>query len=222
MARARRTRLGWLGPVIVLVGIVVAGLGTWYMVSQRPKVGAVIETQPVDARRSLVVLAEDGGDRNFVELRDADRVVWQSIVPTYAGRPGASGIAWSPLSVTVRVIRDGHAEIFALALSNGSKLGGFKLAPTHGDVIKQTSGPVTLTDHVRSYEVVSGPGWNQLVAIDLGTGQPLWKQDLDAAVIEAGDLEDNLVWIRQGGRTRRFRVTDGVEAPVNAGSGSST
>ena len=30
------------------------------------------------------------------------------------------------MAVSVRVIRDGHAEVFALARSNGSKLGGFK------------------------------------------------------------------------------------------------
>ena len=75
----------------------------------------------------------------------------------------------------------------------------------------QTTGPVTLTDHVRSYEIVSGVGWSQLVAIDLATGEPRWKQDLDGGLIEAGGVEGEFVWIRQAGRTRRFRTVDGSE-----------
>jgi len=208
---AKRTRLGWLGPVIVLVGIAVAGLATWFMIVSKPKAGAVIDTLAVDRSRSLVIRAEDGGDRNFIEMRDGDRVLWQSIVPPYAGRPGAPGIAWNDLAVSVRVVRQGRAEIFAIAIANGSKLGGFKLAPGKGAVAKQTTGPITLTDHVRSYEIVAGVGWGQLVAIDLGTGEARWKQDLDGSVIEAGGVEGGYVWIRQGGRLRKFRAVDGSE-----------
>ena len=185
----KRQRLGWLGPVIVLVGIAAAALATWFMVVSKPKAGAVIDTIKVDATRALVVRGEDGGERNFVELREGDRVLWQAITPAYAGRPGAPGIAWNDIAVSVRVIRDGRAEVFAIARTNGSKLGGFKLAPGKGNVTKQTVGPVTLTDHVRSYEVVSGVGWSQLVAIDLGTGEPRWKQDYDGGLIEAGGVD---------------------------------
>lgn len=207
----KRRRLGMLGPVIVLVGIATAAFATWFMIVSKPKAGAIVDTIAIDQARAFVVRAEDGGDRNFVELRDGNRVVWQAIVPAYAGRPGAPGIAWNDLAVSVRVIRSGRAEVFAIAKANGSKLGGFKLAPGKGAVTKQTTGPVTLTDHVRSYEIVSGAGWNQLVAIDLGTGEPRWKQDIDGAVIEAGGVDGEFVWIRQAGRTRRFRSADGHE-----------
>jgi outer membrane protein assembly factor BamB len=208
----KRRRLGWLGPVIVLVGIAAAALATWFMVVSKPEAGAILDTIEVTKTRAFVIRAEaDGGERNFIELREGDRVVWQAFVPPYAGRPGVPGIAWSDIAVSIRVIRDGRAEVFALAASNGSKLGGFKLAPGKGRVIKQTAGPVTLTDYVRSYEIVSGAGWNQLVSIDLGTGEPLWKQDLDGAVIEAGGVDGEFVWIRQAGRTRRFRTVDGSE-----------
>lgn len=208
---AKRTRLGWLGPVIVLVGVVAAGLAVWFMIASKPEAGAIVDTFALDKTHALVVRAEAGGERNFVELRDGDRVVWQAIVPAYAGRPGAPGVAWNDLAVSVRVIRDGRAEIFAVALSNGSKLGGFKLAPGKGKVTKQTTGPVTLTDHVRSYEIVAGVGWAEIVAIDLATGQALWRHELEGAAVEAGGIDHEFVWIRQAGRTRRFRAVDGNE-----------
>lgn len=224
-----RRRLGWLGPAIVLAGVAVAGVGAWYMARARPVPGAVIDTIRVDDRSAFVVRGEEGGERSFVELREDDRVVWRALTPTYAGRPGAPGIAWNRSSVTVRVIRNGRAEVFALAMHDASKLGGFKLAPGTGPAEIATHGPVTLTDHVRAYEIVSGPGWHQLVAIDLATGEGLWKQDLGAAAIDDGGLEGaaaapvmplgaepriepaGTVWIRQGSVRRAFRTADGTE-----------
>jgi outer membrane protein assembly factor BamB len=206
----KKVRLGWLGPAIVIVGIIVAAIGAWYVIHARPKAGAVIDTIAIGGTRSLVVRDEDGGERNFVELRDGERVVWQAIVPPYAGRAGAPGIAWNERAVSVRVMRDQRAEVFAVAMTNGSKLGGFKLAPGKGPVTKPTAGPVTLTDHVRSYEIVAGSGWSQLVAFELSTGEPQWKQDFDGP-IEAAGVEGNVVWIQQSGRRRNFRAVDGVE-----------
>lgn len=207
-----KTRLGWLGPVIVLVGVVVAGIATWLAIASRPEAGGVVDTIRIGGERALVVRVEVGGDRNFVELRDGERVVWQALVPPYAGRAGAPGIAWNDVAVSVRVIRNGRAEIFGLAMPNGTKLGGMKLAPDHGPVTKQASGPVTLTDHVRSYEIVAGSGWHMLAAIDLASGEPRWKQELGASLIEAGGVQSDVVWIRQDGQTRRFRASDGAPA----------
>lgn len=206
-----KRRLGWLGPTIVLLGVAVAALGVWVMTTQRPKPGAVVDTIAIGGGRALVVRAEEDSDRNFIELREGEKTVWQALVPPYGGRPGAPGLAWNDLAVSVRVIRNGRAEVFAIAMQNGSKLGGFKLAPGKGTVVKATNGPVTLTDHVRSYEIVSGNGWNQLVAIDLGTGEARWKHDLDAAPVEAGAVENGVVWLRQAGRVRRFSADDGTE-----------
>ena len=225
MARPEaRRRLGWLGPAIVIAGVAIAGLGVWYMARARPEPGAVIDTIRIDDRASFVVRAEEGGDRNFVELRDGDRLVWQALVPPYAGRPGAPGIAWNQTAVSVRVLRGGHAEVFALAMRDAAKLGGFKLAPGLGPAVKATRGPVTLTDHVRAYEIVGGEGWHQLVAFDLSTGEAVWKQDLGPAPIDDGGIEApaggaghdaasarGTVWLLQGGRRRAFRAADGVE-----------
>jgi hypothetical protein len=208
-----RQRLGWLGPAIVLVGAAVAALGVWYMVSVRPVAGPVIDTLVVDAHRALVVRGEIGGDRAFVELRDDDRVLWQALVPHYAGRAGASGIAWGSTAVSVRVIRDGHAELFALTLHDAAKLGGMRLAPEHGPVTDDPASPVTLTDHVRSYEVVAGPDWHQLVAIELKVGRALWSRELGPGPVRAGGVEGDLVWIDQapGGR-HCFHVVTGLPA----------
>lgn len=209
MARRRSAILGWLGPAVVILGVIAAVAGAWYTVTARPEAGAVIDTIPIDATSSLVVRAEVGGDRNFVELRHGDELEWHALVPPYAGRPGAPGIAWGEIAVTVRVIRNGQAEVFALHRRDASKIGGFRLAPQHGPVVKQTVGPVTLTDHERSYEVVSGAGWNQLVGIDLATGEAIWMHELGDVPVVDGGVDRGLVWVKQGPVTKTFVGRDG-------------
>src|SRR5207248_5586398 len=95
-------------------------------------------------------------------------------------------------------IRDGRAELFALAMHDASKLGGMQLAPDHGPIVERAEGPVTLTDHARSYEIVSGTDWHQLVAIDLTSGRALWAHELGPAAVRAGGVTDGEVWIDQG------------------------
>jgi hypothetical protein len=211
-----RRRLGWIGIAIVIVGAIVAVLGAVVFVTGRPKVGPVIDTISIDASRSLIVRAEEGGDRNFVELVDAGESKWRALTPPYAGRPGAPGIAWGQGAVTVRVIRNGRAEVFALAMTNASKLGGFKLAPGKGSVVKQVRGPVTLTDHERSYELVAGDGWVEIVTIDLASGEALWRQDLGAQPIDDAKIEGGAIWIEQAGKRRAFSLRDGVERSSNS------
>src|SRR5687768_5568989 len=106
-----KRRLGWLGPAIVLLGVAVAAVGTWYAIAAKPIPGAVIDTIAIDGQRSVVIRAEQGGDRSFVELHASGQLVWQAFVPSYAGRPGSPGVAWSPIAVSVRVIRGDRAEI---------------------------------------------------------------------------------------------------------------
>jgi hypothetical protein len=205
-----RPNLGWLGPAIVLVGAAVAALGAWYIVHARPSAGAVIDTIPIDDHQALVVRAEASGERAFVELRDGDVVKWQALVPRYGGHAGAPGIAWSPTAVSVRVIRDGYAELFALAMHDASKLGGMRLAPQHGPIVDDPRSPITLTDHIRTYEVVSGPDWHQLVAVDLASGKALWARELGAAPVRAGGVAKQLVWIDQGSGPAFFQVLTGA------------
>jgi hypothetical protein len=101
-------------------------------------------------------------------------------------------------------------------MSDAAKLGGMGLAPDHGPIVEQTEGPVTLTDHVRSYEVVAGPDWHQLVTIELATGKALWKAELGPANVTDGGVADGAVWIAQGSQRRRFDVNSGHELAGNA------
>ncbi|MBA3542406.1 MAG: hypothetical protein H0T79_22510 [Deltaproteobacteria bacterium] len=204
-------RLGWLGPAIVAVGLAAGGVGGWYMMTARPSAGEVIDTLPIDSQASLVVRAEQGGDRTFIELHVGDETKWQALVPTYAGRRGVPGLAWTQNAVSVRVVRGGRAEIFAVAMRDGSKLGGLKLAPDHGPIKRDAGGPVTFTDHVRSYEIVAGEGWNQLVALDLAKGRALWKVELGPAPVVEGGLDGGVFWVRQGTGRRSFYVFNGEE-----------
>jgi len=209
-------KLGWLGPAIVIVGAAVAGVAAYAIVTNRPDPGAVIDTIPISADAKLVVRAEEGGDRNFVELHEFGELKWRALTPPYGGRTGASGIAWNGTAISVRVIRDGRAEIFALQRENAAKLGGFKLAPGMGPVIKQTRGPVTLTDHERSYELVEGAGWHQLVAFDLTSGLAVWLRNLGPQPIDDATLADGGVWIVQNGVRRGFAIRDGSERSSNS------
>lgn len=203
----------------MLVGVAVAAVGVWYMIHARPVAGSVIDEVDLGGGASLVVRAEAKSDRAFVELREGDTVRWQALVPPYGGRRGATGLAWSPTSVTVRVVRNQRAEIFALAMRDGSKLGGFTLAPNHGPITAQPAGPVSITDHAhdRSYELVGGADWHQLVAIDLKTGEGLWRQELGPAPVEAGEVRGDAVWVRAGGAERAFAARDGTPMPTTPG-----
>lgn len=206
------TRLGFLGPLIVLVGAAVAGLGIWYFMHARPVPGPVIATFAIDGTQALVVRAEQGGDRAFIELRAANDVVtWQALVPHYAGTADRPALAWSQDAVSIRVEREGRAEVFAISMHDSAKLGGFRLAPEHEPIRTQPTGPITLTDHVRSYEVVGGPDWHQMVAIDLQSGKALWKVDLGTAAIQRGSVAGATLTIVQGDQPRDYDVLTGQE-----------
>jgi hypothetical protein len=215
-ARSRRSRtLGLLGPILVIVGAITAGFATWYMVNARPKAGDVIDTIAIDDRSKIVIRREQGGDRSFIELHEQGALEWQALIPRYAGAPGRPAVAWNDRAITVRVDRgSGRAEVFAFARENAAKLSALRLAQAHEPIHVHPEGPITLTDHVRSYELVGGPGWHELVAVDLGTGDGAWKADLGAAPITAGGVEGGRVWLEQAGRRRWFDAATGREETV--------
>jgi hypothetical protein len=211
-------RIGWIGIAIFGVGAAIAAAGAWYVVHARPEVGDVIDTYDLGNHKQLLVRGERGGERAFLEVRDGDDVVWQALIPHYAGAHGRPAVAWSPTVVTARVERGGRAEVFALSFQSSEKVGGFRLAPEHEPIRTQPTGPITLTDHARSYEIVGGDSWHQIVGVDLTSGDALWKVELGPAPIEDGGVAPGQVWIRQAGRERRFDASTGREDPVTHAS----
>ncbi len=206
-------RLGLLGPGIVVVGAGVAALGIWYWHHAQPVVGAKIDTIRVDPRSEFVVYAEaGGGDRDFVELHVGGELRWQALVPHYEGRVGAPGIAWSQDVATVRVNRDGREELFVLSVKDATKVGGMRLAVEHEPIPLQTeanSTMVTLSDHFRTYELVAGGDWHQLVAVDLTNGTGLWKLELGKSAITGARLAGNSLIIDQGDKRTIVNTANG-------------
>jgi hypothetical protein len=194
----------------VIVGAAVAGVGIWYIVHARPVVGDVVATIPMDPRAQLVVRSQVGAERDFLELRVDDDVKWRALIPHYAGAPDRPAVAWSATAVTVRVERDGHAEVFGFAMHDAQKIGDFRLAPEHEPITTQPTGPITLTDHVRSYEIVGGAAWHQLIAVELASGKGVWKTDLGPAPVTGGGVSVGQVWIVQGDAKHVFDPMHGT------------
>jgi hypothetical protein len=202
----------WLGPTILAVGLAVGGAGIWYMVDARPHAGDVIDTFQVDPDSELVVRAEAGGDRSFLELDRQGATVWQALIPHYAGEKGRPAIAWNALAVTVRVERSGKAEVFALGMKDAEKLGGFRLEEAHEPITTQTKGPITVTDHIRAYEIVGAENkWHALVAVELRTGKALWRADLGHWDVQDAGVQLPYVWVVQAGQKRYYNVLNGNE-----------
>ena len=209
--RRRRTRLGYLGPAIVILGIAVSVVAVWYMRSARPVPGEEFDRIAIDDTHAFVI-RKDAKDprRSFLELRERDEVKWQALIPHYAGAPGRPALAWSDNIATVRVERDGRAEVFAFTMTTSAKVGALRLAPEHEPITTQAQGPITLTDHVRSYELAGGQGWNQIVAIGLDTGKGVWKVDLGADPITDGGVDGSRVWLVQRGIRKLFDAATGA------------
>jgi outer membrane protein assembly factor BamB len=200
----------YLGPIIFFTGAAIAALMIWFVVHSRPRPGAVIDTIPVD-HGELVVRAEDGGNRSFLELHENGKVKWQALIPHYAGAKGRPAVAWGPVAVTVRVERDGHAEVFAFSMRDAEKIGGYRVAAEHEPITTQPQGPITLTDHARAYEFAGGADWHQVAAIDLATGKGVWKRELGAGAITDGGVDAGAVWYVQDGKRKLLDAATGAD-----------
>jgi outer membrane protein assembly factor BamB len=205
-------RIGWIGIVLFGVGAAVAVLGAWYVLHARPRVGETIDTIQIDPDTKFIISAEAGdGVRSFIELNHAGETVWQALIPHYAGEKGRPAIAWNNKAVTVRVDRGNHAEVFALSMESAAKLGGFKLAPDHEPTTTQKTGPITVTDHIRSYELIGTDKWHELVAVDLNTGKALWAADLGHWQVTDAGVETPHVWVIQAKQKRYYNMLNGNE-----------
>ena len=218
-ARATRPkrRLGWLGPIVVLVGAAVAGVAVWFVLRSRPVAGDVIDTIAIGPDAKLVVRAAKGNNNSFLELHERGALKWQAFIPRYAGAPGRPAVAWNDGAVTVRVDREGgRAEVFAFARANAHKLGMLRLAQHKEPIRIHAEGPITLTDHQRSFEIVTGADWGYLIAIDLAIGEGAWQAELGKGPITRGGVEGGRVWIEQSGKQRFFDAKTGAEQTGNS------
>jgi outer membrane protein assembly factor BamB len=201
----------YLGIIIVGAGVAIAVAMIWFMMHVRPKPGAVIDRFTVAPDTEVVIRAEEGSERNFLELHEKGQLKWQALIPHYAGSPGRPAVAYSPTAITVRVSRDGHAEVFAFATQSAEKIGGYRIAAEHEPITTHPDGPITLTDHVRAYELAAGSDWHQIAAIDLATGKGQWKRELGAAKITDGGVDATGVWLVQDGKRRLFDPATGSD-----------
>lgn len=214
-----RRRLGWLGPALLAVGLAAGGTGIWYIRAAKPHPGAVIDTIPIGGGAKIVVSAEEGGDHSFIGVYDGDQLRWQQLIPHYAGRAGRPAVSWSDAGhvLSVRVERDGRQELWALGLPDGEKGGALFLAPEHEPLMSQLdletpedkSLPLSFHDGVRSYELVEGPGWHQIVGIDLPTGKALWKIELGRETVTRVELNGGQIDLYQGEELRRINPFNG-------------
>lgn len=213
-----RRRLGWLGPAILAVGVAGAAAGIWYIRAAKPVPGAVIDTIPIDGGAKIVVRAEDGGEHSFVELWDGSgELRWSQFIPHYAGRAGRPAVSWGQNVMSVRVERDNRQELWALGLPDGSKGGALFLAPEHEPIPPQlllekpeeATLPLSFHDGVRSYELVGGPGWHQIIAIDLRTGKALWKIELGKELVTRVAIVGGQIDLYQGEEWRRINPFNG-------------
>jgi len=201
----------YLGIIIVATGAAIAAGMIWFVIHVRPEPGAVIDRMTVAPNTEIVIRAEDGSDRDFIELHENGKLKWQALIPHYAGSPGRPAIAYGPTAVTVRVSRDGHAEVFAFSTQSAEKIGGYRIAAEHEPIATHPDGPITLTDHVRAYELAAGPGWHQIAAIDLATGKGQWKRELGGQTITDGGVDATGVWLVQGGKRRLLDAATGAD-----------
>lgn len=220
-------RLGFLGPSLVVLGAAVAAFGAWWMVHARASATSYFDVVALDEHTALAVRNERSTPRAFVELHrlvgDEPQAQWQALVPRYAGRPGVPGLAASKQAISVRVVRDGRAELFGLSMRNAAKLGGLHLArerPQHpsGNTLPAA---VTLFDGVASFELVGSevsPPWAAVAAIELDSGRERWHRELGAEPVEAMWLAGQTLWLRQGGRVHGLAVADGTPRAAEASS----
>ncbi|MBV8761075.1 MAG: PQQ-like beta-propeller repeat protein [Deltaproteobacteria bacterium] len=201
----------YLGIIIVASGAAIAGAMIWFMMHVRPRPGAVIDHFVVAPNTEIVIRAEQGSDRNFLELHESGQLKWQALIPHYAGSPGRPAVAYSPTAITVRVSRDGHAEVFAFATNSAEKIGGYRIAAEHEPITTHPDGPITLTDHVRAYELAAGSDWHQIAAVDLSTGKGVWKRELGPAKITDGGVDASGVWLVQDGKRRLLDPATGTD-----------
>jgi hypothetical protein len=183
----RRASGRWLAPTLLAAGVAIGAFGVWFMMHARPTPGAYYEVFAMDDRRAVALRHEDGSERSFVELVEIGRGVrWQALIPPYAGRPSAPGIAASPTAITVRVRREGKDWVWALSTDDDDKLGEVELIEGGPRAGAHPPAVVTVSDATQSFEFTGDDAHSTSVtAIQLAQGHPQWRLELSDDVASA-------------------------------------
>jgi hypothetical protein len=198
VVRPRRASGRWLAPTLLAIAVAIGGTGVWYALHSRPTPGAYYEVFALDANTAVALRHEVGSERSFVELVELGRGVhWQALIPPYAGRPGAPGLAASTTAITVRVRRAGKDELWALSTNDAEKLGQVELRPGADAPHATPPAVVTVGDRTQSFELVGDASHTTAVtAIELASGKAQWRVDLGPDPIAYGWLDEHTLWIR--------------------------
>lgn len=210
----RKKRLGWLGPVVVVVGIAVGSVGIWWMKQSRPVPGPYIDVLALDAEWAVAVREQLGSANAFVELRHASRgLVWRALIPPYAGSPQSLALAGSSTAIAVRFVRGRQEHLWALHTLTGKKMGSVHLGDALGAAPVRTFG-----DGKIAFQVVRNTDGYALSAIDLGVGSELWRKSIGADPVFAATITGDAVVLARGsdGAARTaLRRNDGSVEPAS-------
>lgn len=166
------------GRLVVLVFFLVAaalgGGAIYFLSTDRPKAGEVLALHGLDGDGAVVVRSASH-ERKFIELvNGSGEVLWQALVPGYAGTDDNVAIGIAERVLTVRTFGAGGEALTAFADRKNGKVGKILMGPSAADAPGRR-----LTLGRRAMEFYRGDDriW-RVLGLDLETGDSKWEQEL--------------------------------------------